>query len=60
MSDKQTPRWKQERDERLRKLGVGEQQSSSAISCIHCNQLFEPWQSTAADYGLCDNCLHKD
>jgi hypothetical protein len=29
------------------------------LECIHCHQRFFGWQSSAADFDLCDYCLHR-
>lgn len=28
--------------------------------CIHCGQPFDAFKSVAGEYGLCDDCTHKD
>jgi hypothetical protein len=48
---------KQEPDQRLARAGLGPIEPASR--CFHCDQPLSPFAS-AAGYGLCDDCLHRD
>jgi hypothetical protein len=48
---------RQESEERLARVGLGPIEPTAR--CFHCDQPLSPFAS-AAGYGLCDDCLHRD
>lgn len=51
--------WKKERDERLQRLGL-RPGPDSRPRCIHCGRPFDILMASAAEHGLCDDCLFDD
>jgi len=52
-------RWKLERDERLKRLGL-RSGPDERPQCIHCHRPFEQHRSAGGEYGLCEDCLFDD
>ena len=52
--------WRPEEDERLnRPAPKTSNEPKGDMNCIHCGRLFFAYQSSASDFGLCDDCLHS-
>jgi len=49
--------WKKERDERLKKLTLGNYPPKGNAECIHCGQPFFMHESTGGDVGICQQCI---
>lgn len=52
--------WRPEDDARLNPSKARTQKEPEGdLECVHCHQSFFAYQSSAADFGLCDYCLHS-
>lgn len=50
---------KNEQEERLRRLGL-RPGPDTRPRCVHCGLPFNITSASAGEFGLCDDCLHKD
>lgn len=49
--------WKTERDERLKKAGIGITPLKGDADCVHCGQPFFMHESSGGDVGICQRCI---
>jgi RNA polymerase-binding transcription factor DksA len=49
--------WREERDARLARAGIGNVAPRGDGQCIHCGQPFFSYTSTGGSYGMCQGCI---